>query len=944
MKKDFFISYNKADRDIAVWIAQQLESAGYSTIIQAEDMPPGSNFVLEMHQAASDAARTIAVLSPDFLQSQFTQPEWAAAFAKDPTSANRTLLPVRVRECQPTGLLAQIVYIDLVGKAGDEPGQLLLAGLNREREGLSLPVRFPVDVLLEQYCQHLAAKVSTVRIFGDEAPHPLDQVFVELSLNEEYERRPNQAEFLGLMDSELRRMRSVFGDADERRERDGDDPTQHHLAKTKRTLKPDELLRRHTHAVITGAPGCGKTTLLRYLAWQTLKQWQSDVAGYSTESGSDRVSLGEQAYPRLPVFLELKQLTAAAFQAAKGQLEDLLFTAAIAARLKPSEAERAALQQRFHELLRAGRVAVFLDGLDEVSGAGFFGELQTAVSEFLQSAYGQNTVIISTRPYALRPFGHAKMLEILPLNPRQIEQFITHYYRDVPERQQFQRELQRRRELRELARVPALLGFILQLWRKRGTVTDDKLELYAQITRELAGQLDSEKEGALDRKWLVPDEDGSLKLDLLRQLAFNQLFRGLIRPPYDIGSTDNDATRLVFTSEQLRDEAVEFARTLKEREGHSINPRNLAKDVIATPLLRQVGANHYAFAHLTLQEYLAAWQLAKRNNGDTCDRIFCRAYFNPTLAEMEVLPMTLGLVDEPGKFYEAIEELPESLDFKCMRLQARGLGHARLRISDLAKVIDKLVQLLVINNSEDNPLYGIVYGSFSVVTNQIKDFIVAQVAPLLSRADDEIDYRSIFALSLIGGESAIEAIKSVRTEKNNFEVRNALIRIDDNSDKVMGIALLDENPKKLGGFANRITFVRQQPLEILIAILVSNVDWFEKRIAVEILLTLLPTQLSTGLLQSLEDENWSDKRIALTRNILRNNKEIETMLVLQEFDHSRVRQFIVKSIGYPVFDLSICQVFTRLAQLDESKKVRSEAIDALRKYQRKLSYFDKALN
>ncbi|MBI1762924.1 MAG: hypothetical protein HYR56_15950 [Acidobacteria bacterium] len=99
----------------------------------------------------------------------------------------------------------------------------------------------------------LETRVSTVRIFGGEAPHPFDQVFVELSLNEEYERRPNQAEFLGLIDSELRRLRSVFGDADEQREQSPDDPAQRHLAKTKRTHKPDERLRRRTRAVITGA-------------------------------------------------------------------------------------------------------------------------------------------------------------------------------------------------------------------------------------------------------------------------------------------------------------------------------------------------------------------------------------------------------------------------------------------------------------------------------------------------------------------------------------------------------------------------------------------------------------------------------------------------------------------------------------------------------------------
>ena len=65
-------------------------------------------------ETAEQAERTIAVLSPDFLASRFTAPEWAAAFAKDPTGALGLLLPVRVRECEPKGLLPQINYIDLL--------------------------------------------------------------------------------------------------------------------------------------------------------------------------------------------------------------------------------------------------------------------------------------------------------------------------------------------------------------------------------------------------------------------------------------------------------------------------------------------------------------------------------------------------------------------------------------------------------------------------------------------------------------------------------------------------------------------------------------------------------------------------------------------------------------------------------------------------------------
>ena len=59
--KDFFISYNRADKSWAEWIAWQLEDAGYTTVIQAWDFRPSSNFVLEMHKAVTEAQRTIAV-------------------------------------------------------------------------------------------------------------------------------------------------------------------------------------------------------------------------------------------------------------------------------------------------------------------------------------------------------------------------------------------------------------------------------------------------------------------------------------------------------------------------------------------------------------------------------------------------------------------------------------------------------------------------------------------------------------------------------------------------------------------------------------------------------------------------------------------------------------------------------------------------------------------
>ena len=130
---DFFVSYTSADRPWAEWIAWELEAAGYSTLLQAWDMRPGSNFVLEMHRAAQAGERTLVVLSPAFLESGYGGAEWAAAFVADPTGEQRKLVPVRVRDCEPRGLLKAVVYVDVVGLSEPASRDALLAGVRMRR-------------------------------------------------------------------------------------------------------------------------------------------------------------------------------------------------------------------------------------------------------------------------------------------------------------------------------------------------------------------------------------------------------------------------------------------------------------------------------------------------------------------------------------------------------------------------------------------------------------------------------------------------------------------------------------------------------------------------------------------------------------------------------------------------------------------------------------------
>lgn len=140
---DFFVSYNKADKSWAAWIAWQLEAAGYTLKIQDWDFSIGSNFVHEMDQAVKDAERTVCLLSPDYLASQFASPEWYAAFAHDPTGVKWKLVLIRVRECELSGLLAQIVYLDLVGTDRQQAQTKLLQGVKPGRRKPDIEPDFP---------------------------------------------------------------------------------------------------------------------------------------------------------------------------------------------------------------------------------------------------------------------------------------------------------------------------------------------------------------------------------------------------------------------------------------------------------------------------------------------------------------------------------------------------------------------------------------------------------------------------------------------------------------------------------------------------------------------------------------------------------------------------------------------------------------------------------
>ncbi len=118
-RPDFFISRAGPDKVIAVWVGAVLEQAGYRVVIQDRDFA-NKNFLDQMDAALGSGARVIALLTPDYLASDYCTAEWMHPLYGDPLNRLGRLIVLRVAECKPKGLLRGIASWNLY-KLRNEP-------------------------------------------------------------------------------------------------------------------------------------------------------------------------------------------------------------------------------------------------------------------------------------------------------------------------------------------------------------------------------------------------------------------------------------------------------------------------------------------------------------------------------------------------------------------------------------------------------------------------------------------------------------------------------------------------------------------------------------------------------------------------------------------------------------------------------------------------------
>jgi NACHT domain len=335
-----------------------------------------------------------------------------------------------------------------------------------------------------------------------------------------------------------------------------------------------KVANKTPYMMVLGGPGMGKSTFLRKVGLEALKQGQ-----------------GEYQHTCIPVFLELRKYR---WDKATGiNLQEKI----------AEEFEHCGLpeyQECTERLLEQGKLLVLFDGLDEVPTE-LLGQMTGAIKD-LVDRYSKNRFVASCRIAAYRSFQNFSRftdVAIANFDEQQIRCFIENWFKSH-DRSDWGRECQDRlnsddhRATRELAQTPLLLTLICILFLKRGEFPTKRATLYGEAVWTLLAEWDASKD--IVRQQPYKGLDTKCKEIMLAEIAYSN-----------------------FSSNNLFLQQGEIVQQIEQILGEMLDE----KRVDGRDVLRAVEEQHgllvnryddiYSFSHLTIQEFLTAKHIIDNN-------------------------------------------------------------------------------------------------------------------------------------------------------------------------------------------------------------------------------------------------------------------------------------------------------------------------------------------
>jgi len=115
---DAFISYSQKDSDwVRGTLLPRLEGEGLRVCVDFRDFDIGATSLENMENAVKNSRKTLLVLTPNWVASEWTAFESILLQTKDPIGRGRRLLPLMVEPCALPDRLQIFTYLDLAKPA-----------------------------------------------------------------------------------------------------------------------------------------------------------------------------------------------------------------------------------------------------------------------------------------------------------------------------------------------------------------------------------------------------------------------------------------------------------------------------------------------------------------------------------------------------------------------------------------------------------------------------------------------------------------------------------------------------------------------------------------------------------------------------------------------------------------------------------------------------------
>ena len=411
---------------------------------------------------------------------------------------------------------------------------------------------------------------------------------------------------------------------------------------TSTRINIQDAFQRNQVLVVLGDPGSGKSVLCKWL----LNQLSGQMLGYSARKFTP-VSLG---FPRTPVLIRVSQLAKFRLELGSVSLLELIRTQAF----ELSGENLSGLQANVvnnvcYEAILQQRAVILIDGLDEIVDSMLRVTITQTIESFINdhvltnlnlgesgqlyggvdSAIQGNQIVITSREvgYYLAPIdlSAAKHFTILPLNEEQISDMCLklgeHFDSNAGQNgigslfyQEINQQRLRDTGLTRLVSNPLLLTSLFLYFSEKQALPSSRTELYRQLTLDLASRWRSFSGGSSRRQ----------RTEVERNVVLEQVFSDednvlwLLSEVADRLQNDKFGNGLV-TRLELQDCFTIAFRHLFGYPRSIIDPQ-VKEDAIeklvsltATHLgaLIEVGTDVYRFIHLTIQEFLVGWRLAR---------------------------------------------------------------------------------------------------------------------------------------------------------------------------------------------------------------------------------------------------------------------------------------------------------------------------------------------